>query len=129
MSATNCINCGHGKDPGAIKCPFCGTTYLDLRGIDFDSEKPVVCEFVLPRYLFGGDRMVMSLLAKPKMNVISYEIEPTSFETVPWKHKTYTRSISMDISVSFTPLANESGHLFEITKEENVEDGLSKICE
>ena len=42
MSKTNCVNCGHGKDPDAIKCPFCGTTYFDMTGIDLSINEPVV---------------------------------------------------------------------------------------
>lgn len=42
MSKTNCVNCGHGKDPDAIKCPFCGTTYFDMTGIDISGEHPVI---------------------------------------------------------------------------------------
>ena len=29
MSKTNCINCGAAKEVEEIKCPFCGTVYLD----------------------------------------------------------------------------------------------------
>ena len=42
MSKTNCVNCGHGKDPDAIKCPFCGTTYFDMTGIDVSGKTPVI---------------------------------------------------------------------------------------
>ena len=48
MSKTNCINCGAAKDTNEIKCPFCGTTYLDFTAIDFTKHEPVVCQFVLP---------------------------------------------------------------------------------
>ena len=63
MSKTNCVNCGAAKDTSEIKCPFCGTTYLDLTAIDFASGDPVVCEFVLPTSVRLGDsegRVVMS---------------------------------------------------------------------
>lgn len=49
MSKTNCVNCGHGKDPDAIKCPFCGTTYFDLTGIDLSMRDPVVLMVKDPR--------------------------------------------------------------------------------
>lgn len=68
MSKTNCINCGAAKDTSEIKCPFCGTTYLDLTAIDFSSGDPVVCQFVLPNNIRIGDsdgRVIMSMLAVP----------------------------------------------------------------
>ena len=74
MSKTNCINCGAAKDTSEIKCPFCGTTYLDLTAIDFASDDPVVCQFVLPNNIRLGDsdgRVIMSMLAVPKLENIS----------------------------------------------------------
>ena len=60
MSKTNCVNCGHGKDPGEIKCPFCGTTYFDMTGIDITMDEPVVLMLKDPR---SGN--ILQLLAHP----------------------------------------------------------------
>lgn len=42
MSKTNCINCGAAKEVTEIKCPFCGTVYLDMTTIDFFGHTPVI---------------------------------------------------------------------------------------
>ena len=109
MSKTNCINCGAAKDISEIKCPFCGTTYLDLTAIDFDSGEPVVCEFVLPK-TFGFSnchgRVVMSMLAKPRLD----RIDVSDNRTYYYDHGMYplcsvSTGIDIDVSVSFTPVA------------------------
>lgn len=64
MSKTNCVNCGAAKDVDEIKCPFCGTTYLDLTAIDFSSNAPVVCDFVMP---YSKD--VLQMVAIPRLEI------------------------------------------------------------
>lgn len=109
MSKTNCINCGAAKDTSEIKCPFCGTTYLDLTAIDFDSDEPVVCEFVLPK-MFGFSncpgRVVMYMLARPKLD----RIDVSDNRTYCYGHGMYplcsvSTGVDIDIGVSFTPVA------------------------
>ena len=48
MSKTNCINCGAAKEVTEIKCPFCGTVYLDMTTIDFFHHTPVILKFIDP---------------------------------------------------------------------------------
>ena len=62
MSKTNCINCGHGKDPDAIKCPFCGTTYLDFSSVDFESGTPCVLTIKAP-----GINGLIQMIARPSI--------------------------------------------------------------
>lgn len=77
MSRTNCVNCGAAIDTDEIKCPFCGTTYLDMTAIDFNTDKPVVCKFLLP----GTDRYVLSMLALPMLDDIVMQDETVSVES------------------------------------------------
>ena len=110
MSKTNCINCGAAKDTSEIKCPFCGTTYLDLTAIDFSSDDPVVCEFVLPKQ-FGFSncpgRVIMSTLAIPHLNEITMEDRRTDICGGFGCRPLASVSMGMDINigVSFTPVA------------------------
>lgn len=48
MSKTNCINCGAAKEVTEIKCPFCGTVYLDMTTIDFFGNTPVILKLQGP---------------------------------------------------------------------------------
>ena len=109
MSKTNCINCGSAKDINEIKCPFCGTTYLDLTAIDFDSGKPVVCQFILPNYLRSernGKRTVMSMLAIPRLNEISAESDTCVYDDGGFGRSCYVRrNLNIEVGVSFTPVS------------------------
>lgn len=109
MSKTNCVNCGAAKDTSEIKCPFCGTTYLDLTAIDFDSGDPVVCEFVLPSMFRDGNsnrRMVMSMLAIPKLDQIT--ATPNTIDITGgagYRIAQVTTGYDVNIGVSFVPIA------------------------
>ena len=107
MSKTNCINCGAAKDTDEIKCPFCGTTYLDLTAIDFASGEPVVCQFVLP---FDKSRAVLSTLAIPKLTDIS--IQSTCVEVCGGFGNqpilSYETGCEANIGVEFKPIARKS---------------------
>lgn len=68
MSKTNCINCGAAKEVEEIKCPFCGTVYLDMTNIDFSGRTPVILKFIDP---FG--KKVAIIKARPVMAEIKSE--------------------------------------------------------
>ena len=104
MSKTNCINCGSAKDINEIKCPFCGTTYLDFTAIDFSSHDPVVCEFVLP---FAKERTIMQMVAIPHLNEISAEPTYCSFDDAISTRLTAVYSWEMNVGVSFTPISRK----------------------
>ena len=123
MSKTNCINCGAVKDTDEIKCPFCGTTYLDLTAIDFASDDPVVCQFVLPNNIRRGDsdgRVIMSMLAVPELENISMTANTCDVYdgNNPYPLARFTRSWDMNIGVSFMPVVkNNSKTLCELRVE------------
>ena len=112
MSKTNCINCGAAKDIDEIKCPFCGTTYLDFTAIDFSSNAPVVCEFVLPT----TQKDVVQMVAIPKFNEINYS--PVCCDFVDGKHLLHAiYSYDAEVGISFIPLAQKDGTIFKIRRE------------
>lgn len=118
MSKTNCINCGAAKDTSEIKCPFCGTTYLDLTSIDFSSDNPVVCQFVLPNNITIGDskaKAVMSMLAMPRLRTMSMEANSTTVYG-DWGNPmaTFTTDYDVNIGVSFQPIARKDKTLFTL---------------
>lgn len=125
MSKTNCINCGAAKDTDEVKCPFCGTTYLDLTAIDFSSGDPVVCQFVLPDNISverNGvkQKAVMSMLAVPMLEQIT--MSPNTLTI--WGGRgnyplaTYTSSWDCNIGVSFKPVERKNSKtLFELRVE------------
>ena len=113
MSKTNCINCGAAKDTSEIKCPFCGTTYLDMTAIDFSSGDPVVCQFVLPNNIRLGDsdgRVIMSMLAVPKLEDISMTANTVDVYggNSPYPLTRFTQSWDMNVGVSFMPVVSKN---------------------
>lgn len=123
MSKTNCINCGAAKDTDEIKCPFCGTTYLDFTTIDFSSHDPVVCTFKLPDNIRIGDsnkHVIMSMLAKPYLEEISQTADTVDcycgWSMTPVA--TFTRSYDINVGVSFKPVTKKDGSIFTLKEEQ-----------
>lgn len=125
MSKTNCINCGAAKDTSELKCPFCGTTYLDLTAIDFSSGDPVVCQFVLPdEFRLSGHerrRVVMSMLAIPRLECISQEANTVDVYGGNTRLFSFIDSYELNVGVSFKPVSRpDDKTLFTLkAKEEN----------
>lgn len=127
MSKTNCINCGAAKDTNEIKCPFCGTTYLDLTAIDFASGDPVVCEFILPFScetvnspckLKRHGKMVMSMLAVPQLEEISQTANHVDVFGGCERIYSFIDSWDVNVGVSFKPVERKNSKtLFELRVE------------
>ena len=119
MSKTNCVNCGAAKDTSEIKCPFCGTTYLDMTNIDFASGEPVVCQFVLPGSSKG--KLIMSMLAVPQLHEISVNHDYTyvygGFGTRPLS--AFQTGVDMRFDVEFKPVVRSGQKdIYEVRLEE-----------
>ena len=117
MSKTNCINCGAAKDIDEIKCPFCGTNYLDFTAIDFSSDDPAVCQFVLP---YSEPRTILSMLAIPRLNSIT--AEPSYYEMYGgFGSRPLARvntGLDINFAVEFKPVARQSDNtLFSVKTE------------
>lgn len=124
MSKTNCINCGAAKDTSEIKCPFCGTTYLDLTSIDFSSYDPVICQFVLPSNIKmegTNSKVVMSMKAIPRLEEIAQDVETTNIYAGWGEGYSFTTSRSLSVGISFKPVPNKDNTLltFRAEKEES----------
>lgn len=118
MSKTNCINCGAAKDTDEIKCPFCGTTYLDFTSIDFSSDNPVVCQFVLPNNITIGKskaKAVISMLAIPRLETMSMEENSTTiYGDRGHPMATVTTGYDVNVGVSFQPIARKDKALITL---------------
>ena len=68
MSKTNCPNCGAAKETTDIRCPFCGTAYLDMTAIDLYSHEPMWLKFV------GPDKSTYQIKVYP--TVANFEMFP-----------------------------------------------------
>lgn len=120
MSKTNCINCGAAKDTSDIRCPFCGTTYLDMTAIDFTSHTPVVCQFVVPN---GNDRVVVSALARPRLTEFRMEREQTYVcgKCGGSPLVAICNGVDAGIGIEFNLMRDtKSGNLFTVKKEDSI---------
>lgn len=122
MSKTNCINCGAAKDTSEIKCPFCGTTYLDLTAIDFASGDPVVCQFVLPNNVRIGNsdgRVIMSMLAVPQLDEISQTANTIDITGCGGRRiSSITTGYNINVGVSFRPIERRDKSIITLCVEE-----------
>ena len=46
----NCINCGAPLEQDKNKCPYCGTSYLDICGLKLDGNTPIILTFTHPQF-------------------------------------------------------------------------------
>lgn len=51
---TNCPNCGASIVPDQIKCPFCGTRYIDIESLGLD--EPTYLRLKMRDYMTGKKR-------------------------------------------------------------------------
>ena len=110
MSKTNCVNCGAAKDTSEIRCPFCGTTYLDFTAIDFTKHDPVVCEFVMP---WTQKKTVMRMLALPMMDRFSME-SPNALDITSlcdFRHRYISAQPEINVEISFKPIMQKDGSI------------------
>lgn len=96
MSKTNCINCGAAKEESEIKCPFCGTVYLDMTTIDFFEHTPVILKFL------GPNKQSTIIKAIPSMG--QFAIAPRLIDVIDLDGRRYIHDgwTDIDIDISFT---------------------------
>lgn len=100
LHRTNCPNCGAALEQGHTKCPFCGTTYLDMTAIDFSSGEPVFCEFLMD--VDGGNKVLITMKAIPVLHSLNFTNEVCEI-TGGWGQAkvaqwTTSRNVTADIS-------------------------------
>lgn len=61
----NCINCGAPIESEVNKCPYCGTSYLDICGLKLDGKTPIVLKFGTE---YNGHKVIISTLVTAEAN-------------------------------------------------------------
>ena len=62
----NCPNCAAPYDVSLSKCPYCGTSYLDLSAIDLTGEEPV---YLKMKIKLGDKDYAITQLVKPSCDI------------------------------------------------------------
>lgn len=113
----NCINCGAPIEVKTNKCPYCGTSYLDICGLKIDGKTPFVLKYGAE---YNGHPVIISALAVAEK---SHSIT-TEFDTTPIYGKKdyilgeFTSSVNTDIELHFKIIPDNKGHLFTMYVEE-----------
>lgn len=74
MKEKNCPNCGSPYDPSLNACPYCGTSYFDLTGINLTDKEPV---FLKIKTLFNNKPIELTLFVKPELKSIEINTNTT----------------------------------------------------
>lgn len=113
----NCMNCGAPIDAEANKCPYCGTSYLDICGLKLDGRTPIVLKFSTE---FRGHKAVMSTLVTAEGNCSL----TTTYDTVDVygsKNQYMTHflsSQSTDLELHFRVIPDAKGSMLTIEAED-----------
>lgn len=110
MSKTNCINCGAAKDTSDIKCPFCGTSYVDLTALDLDKNEKVALVFKAP-----GGKYTVSMLARPyfdRMDVQYHSQNICAGNGITLAQ--FTDYATAEVGITFQPVRQENNVLYTV---------------
>lgn len=110
----NCINCGAAIDAEVNKCPYCGTSYLDICGLKLDGRTPIVLKFGTE---YNGHKAIISALVTAEANC-SMTTTYDTFDVYDGnKYRDHIiSSYSTDIELHFRAIPDAKGRIvtFEI---------------
>ena len=115
MEHKNCPNCAAPYDVGLNKCPYCGTSCIDMSCIDINSSEPFYLKLKM------GDMTVTSKVVATPNSAIEVSADYTDFELWDGSVHRVTTSKHADFDLHFTTVrdyTNENDKLFTIIKEE-----------
>ena len=110
----NCMNCGAAIDAEANKCPYCGTSYLDICGLKLDGRTPIVLKFGTE---YKGHKAIISALVVAEANcsmTTTYDTFDVYNDNKYIDH--FRSSYSTDIELHFRTIPDTKGQIatFEI---------------
>lgn len=110
MSKTNCINCGAAKDTSDIKCPFCGTSYVDLTALDLDKNEKVALVFKAP-----GGKYTVSMLARPYFDSMNVQYHSKDIYADNGNILAqFTDSATVEVGITFQPVCQKNNVLYTV---------------
>lgn len=108
----NCPNCGAPFELNEYKCPYCGTLYLDLSMIDFDTCEPFYLSIKKEGYLITQKVKPCAVDLESTCEQVSYI---TSNET---KLATFALNKRLETNVQFFAIPDNNNNLCTIIKKE-----------
>ncbi len=113
----NCMNCGAPIDTEVNKCPYCGTSYLDICGLKLDGKTPIVLKYEQD---YNGHKVIVSALmvaeASPSLT--------TTYDTVNACGKSgqfltqFHSAVNAELELHFQLIPDSKNQLMVLTVEE-----------
>lgn len=97
----NCLNCGAPIDASVNKCPYCGTSYIDICGIKTDGKTPFVLKFLVET---GNKKYIYSALVITDGMRVSYDYDTSTSFLSSSKSCSYSVPASANISLDMFTL-------------------------
>ena len=112
----NCLNCGAPLQSDANKCPYCGTSYLDIYGLKLDGRTPIVLKFGTE---YNGHKAIISALVTAEANC-SMTTTCDTFDVYSGNKyiDRVTRSYSTDIELHFKAIPDAKGQIVTLKIED-----------
>lgn len=127
MKGKNCPNCGAVFTLDDIKCPYCGTLYLDMGCLDLSENTPVFIRYRVPyskemnaMTYMGKDYAYITQMAIPRLG--SMEVSIDTSDCVGRDGRTISRiynrtNCTMNLSFEAIPFGKDKS-LYKIDIEE-----------
>lgn len=117
MKGRNCPNCGAVYERDKNKCPYCGTSYYDMSGLDFEIGTPFYLKI---KTKLNGQTAYITQLVKPKLETIELSTETVDCYAGYGSSKllSFISNRELTTSVDFVGIPDKNGNLITMTVEE-----------
>ena len=108
----NCPNCAAPLQIEEIKCPYCGTSYIDMSCIDLENHEP----FYLKINMHGYQVVTIVRPETANMTIVNdtqYAYGGRGMQ----KLISYQTNPGVDIDISFSGIPNSKNHVITYIKE------------
>lgn len=113
MNQRNCPNCAAPYDVQLNKCPYCGTSYYDMSGIDFEDGTPFYLKI---KTNINGQPMYITQLVKPRLESIEVTSDSTyAYDILEQRFHNFVSNRGLTTNISFEGISDKNGELMTIT--------------
>lgn len=112
----NCPNCGAAIEPYESTCPYCGTYYLDLTGIDFTNKQPVYVKFRTEQW-HNGKLVPVEITQKAVPIFNSIDVNTDTYDMIDWSGNISRRFVmkkTCNTNITFEAIADMNDNIFTV---------------
>lgn len=108
----NCPNCAAPLQAEEIKCPYCGTSYIDMSCIDLENHEPFYLKINM-----HGCQMITMVRPEVANMTISAGAQYAYGGRGMQKFISYQTDPEVNIDISFSGIPNSKNHIITYIKE------------